>query len=274
MNKKQDKSNSFSAKLASVVIPLALIIAWLIFEFVMGNPSNFEGNDTANHPIPGNYLGMVYKGGYVVPLLMTLLFLVVTFSVERFFVITKATGKESIDTFMNKVRTLLHKRDIDGCISACDKQEGSLANVIQAALNRYKIVENDRELDKEQKIAAIQEEVEEATTLELPALEKNLVYLSTISTVATLVALLGTVLGMIRAFAALATAGAPDSVALATGISEALINTALGIATSAIAIIMYNVFTTRIDKLTYSIDEAGYSIVQTFAASHSKKENA
>jgi biopolymer transport protein ExbB len=271
---KQAKTNSFSAKLASVVIPIALLVAWVVYEFVMGNPSNFEGGDTNNHPIPGNYLGMVYKGGYVVPILMTLLFLVVVFSVERFFVIRKATGKTNIDSFMHSVRGLLHKRDIDGCIAACDKQEGSLANVIQSALKRYKIVEHDRELDKEQKIAAIQEEVEEATTLELPALEKNLVYLSTISSVATLVALLGTVLGMIRAFAALATAGSPDSVALATGISEALINTALGIATSAIAIIMYNVFTTRIDKLTYSIDEAGYSIVQTFAASHTKKENA
>jgi len=271
---KNAKTNSFSAKLASIVIPIALVIAYVVFEFVMGNPANFEGGDTSNHPIPGNYLGMVYKGGYVVPVLMALMFLVITFSIERLIVIRKATGTSAIDTFMQKVRELLHKRDIDGCIALCDKQQGSLANVIQSALNRYKIVEKDRELDKEQKIAAIQEDIEEATTLELPALEKNLVYLSTISSVATLVALLGTVLGMIRAFAALATAGAPDSVALATGISEALINTALGIATSAVAIIMYNVFTTRIDKLTYSIDEAGYSIVQTFASSHTNKENA
>jgi biopolymer transport protein ExbB len=83
-----------------------------------------------------------------------------------------------------------------------------------------------------------------------------------------LIALLGTVIGMIRAFAALATAGSPDSVALANGISEALINTALGIGNSAIATIMYSVFTSKIDAITYAIDEAGYSIVQTFAAKH------
>jgi len=63
----------------------------------------------------------------------------------------------------------------------------------------------------------------------------------------------------------LATAGAPDSSALATGISEALINTALGIGSSAIAIIFYNFFTGRIDALTYRIDEAGYSLTQTYA---------
>jgi biopolymer transport protein ExbB len=73
---------------------------------------------------------------------------------------------------------------------------------------------------------------------------------------------------MVKAFAALATAGAPDAVALANGISEALINTALGIGTSTIAIIMYNYFTNKIDAITYGMDEAGYSIVQNFAAKH------
>ena len=66
----------------------------------------------------------------------------------------------------------------------------------------------------------------------------------------------------------MANAGAPDSIKLATGISEALINTAFGIGTAALAVIMYNVFTTQIDKITYSIDEAGYTLVQTYAASH------
>jgi len=99
-------------------------------------------------------------------------------------------------------------------------------------------------------------------------MEQNLVILATISSIATLMGLLGTVLGMIRAFAAMANAGAPDSVALATGISEALINTAFGIGTAAIAVIMYNVYTNKIDKLVYSIDEAGFTIVQTYAANH------
>ena len=92
--------------------------------------------------------------------------------------------------------------------------------------------------------------------------------LATITSLATLMGLLGTVMGMIRAFAALANAGAPDSVALASGISEALVNTAFGIGTAALALIFYNYFTTRIDKLTYNIDEAGFSLVQSYAANH------
>ena len=127
-------------------------------------------------------------------------------------------------------------------------------------------------MEKDQKILAIQKEIEESTALELPMLEKNLVILSTIASVATLIGLLGTVFGMIKAFSALAQAGSPDAVALAEGISEALINTALGIATSALAIIAYNFFTSKIDELTYSIDEAGFSIIQTFASQHGEKE--
>ena len=73
---------------------------------------------------------------------------------------------------------------------------------------------------------------------------------------------------MIKSFQALAASGAPDSTALSTGISEALINTAFGIGTGALAVISYNFYTNKIDNLTYAIDEIGFSIVQTFAATH------
>jgi biopolymer transport protein ExbB len=73
-------------------------------------------------------------------------------------------------------------------------------------------------------------------------------------------------MGMIRAFSAMATAGAPDGAALAGGISEALVNTALGIGTSFMAIVSYNFFTTIIDGITYGIDESGFTLTQSFAS--------
>ena len=139
---------------------------------------------------------------------------------------------------------------------------------MKAGLDKYNSMIHDNSLSKDQKVAAIQKDIDDVTSLELPALEQNLVILATISSVSTLMGLLGTVLGMIRAFAALANAGAPDSVALATGISEALINTAFGIGTAALAVISYNFFTTKVDKLVYSISEAGYSLVQSFVSNH------
>lgn len=183
---------------------------------------------------------------------------------KDFFSIWAASGKGNVNSFIRKVKGLLNSNNIDAAIAECDKQKGSVANVVREALNRYKVVEKDSTLSRDEKVAAVQKEIEESTALELPMLEKNLVILATLASVSTLFGLLGTVTGMIRAFAAIATAGAPDAVALSSGISEALINTALGIGTSAIAVIMYNVFTTRIDKMTYGIDEAGFSIAQNF----------
>ncbi|MBW3129990.1 MULTISPECIES: MotA/TolQ/ExbB proton channel family protein [Hymenobacter] len=257
---------------AAIVIPLAFVVAVIIYKFVFGNPSNFQGGNNENLPLPGNYMGTIYAGGIIVPVLLTLLILVITFSIERFLTIGKAKGSKSIESFVRSIRQKLNVNDIAGAIAVCDQQKGSVANVVKSGLLKYQEMARERGMDKDQKILSIQKEIEESTALELPMLEKNLVIISTIASVATLVGLLGTVFGMIRAFSALANAGAPDTAALSTGISEALINTALGIGTSALAIIAYNYFTSQIDVLTYSIDEAGFSIIQTFASQHGETE--
>lgn len=263
-NKK--KESSAGSIFAGATIIICIIVAQLVFRLVMGNGANFEGGDNANHPIPGNYLGIIFKGGEIVPFLMSFLLIVFTVSIERFLTLSKANGTGSIEGFVLKIKSQLSANQIDSAIAECDKQKGSVANVIRATLLTYKDMISETGFDKEQKVAAIQKSTEEATSLELPMLEKNLTILSTLASVATLVALLGTVIGMIKAFAGMATAGAPDATALANGISEALINTAIGIGTSAVSIICYNFFTSKIDTLSYSIDEAGMSIAQTFAA--------
>ncbi|WP_237488260.1 MotA/TolQ/ExbB proton channel family protein [Hufsiella ginkgonis] len=248
---------------------ICIIIGFLLWKFVMGSPANFEGGDPeTGHPKVGNYFGMVYKGGFIVPVLMGMLLMVIVFSFERFLVINKASGTSSVDAFVKKIQGFLSSGNIDAAIVECDKQKGSVANVIKSGLRKYKEMETDTVMDTEQKCLAIQKDIEEATALEMPMLEQNLTVIATLVSIGTLMGLLGTVTGMIKAFAGLATAGAPDQAQLANGISEALINTATGIFTSALAIIMYNVFTSKIDKLTYSIDEAGFSIVQTYASTH------
>jgi biopolymer transport protein ExbB len=263
------KESSGSSIFASMSIVMCILVGVLLWKFVMGDASNFEGGDPENgHPLPGNYFGMVYKGGYVVPMLMGLFLMVIVFSIERFFVIGKATGKGNIDAFVKKIQGFISAGNIDSAISECDKQEGSVANVIKSGLKKYKEMETETKMDTEQKCLAIQKDIEEATALEMPMLEQNLTVIATLVSIGTLMGLLGTVTGMIKAFAALSTAGSPDQAALANGISEALINTATGIATSTVAIVMYNLFTSKIDKLTYAIDEAGFSIVQTYASTH------
>lgn len=266
---KKESSASGSNVFASLAIIICFVVGFLVWKFVMGDPGNFEGGDPENgHPLSGNYFGMVYKAGYVVPVLLGLFLMVFVFSIERFIVISKAAGKGNVDAFVGRIQKFLSTGNIDAAISECDKQKGSVANVIKSGLHKYKETSADPKLDTEHATLAIQKEIEEATSLEMPMLEKNMTIIATLVSIGTLCGLLGTVTGMIKAFAALATSGAPDQAQLANGISEALVNTATGISTSAVAIVMYNVFTSKIDKLTYSIDEAGFSIVQTYATMH------
>ncbi|WP_317166627.1 MotA/TolQ/ExbB proton channel family protein [Chitinophaga fulva] len=256
---------------AALAVPICLVIGFLFFFFVLGNPANFQGNNPDGHPIDsgiGKWFGTVYKGGLVVPVLISVLLVCLTFVIERFLYLSKAKGKFSGSELVRKVQYHLANKNVDAALAECDKQKGSVGNVLKAGLKKYKEMMSNSELDTDQKILTIKNEVEETTALELPMMEKNLVFLSTIASVATLLGLFGTVLGMIKAFSAMSSGGAPDSAQLALGISEALINTALGIGTSAIAIIMYNYFTTNIDGITYAIDESGFTLTQSFAANH------
>lgn len=226
-----------------------------------------EGGFWADHKGPINAWHRIYEGGIIVPILIGMFLMVVTFSIERLLTIRKALGKGSIADFIRKVQYHLANRNVDAALAECDKQRGSVANVMKAGLRRYKEMINNTEMDTDQKVISIQKEVEEATALELPMLSKNLVFLSTITSVGTLVALLGTVIGMIKSFSALGEEGGAGAAAdLAVGISEALYNTALGIGTSSVALIMYNVFTTKIDSITYGIDESGFTLTQSFAS--------
>lgn len=262
------KNKKFSALFASSVMVLSVIAGFCIYYLVLGNPENFVDNDITKHPVEegaGHVMGLMFKGGPVVGILISLLLIVLTISIERLITLAGATGKGSVDDFTHKIKGLLNSGQVSTAIAECDRQKGSVANIVKSGLEKYDEMLNETEMSQDQKILAIKAEIEESTALELPMLQKNLVIISTIASVATLIALLGTVLGMIKSFAAIATAGAPDTAALSTGISEALINTALGIGISAIAIIIYNVFSTRIDKLTFNVDEANFTITQSFA---------
>ena len=260
--KNNSGSNVAGIKNAFLVILACFVVAVCLFIFWFGHESHFE----EGHPI--DLWGTIYKGGFIVPILQTLFLTVIVLSVERFIAMKSAKGKGNIAKFVAGVKACLQKKDIAGAKALCEKQKGSVAAVVAAALVKYQEMDANTELTKEQKVAMLQKEVEEATALEMPALQQNLPIVATMTTLGTLVGLLGTVMGMIKSFQALAQSGAPDSTELSTGISEALINTAFGIATGAFAVISYNFYTNKIDNLTYAIDEIGFSIVQTFAATH------
>ncbi len=262
------KSGFGGVKDAWIILVICAIAGYSVWYFVMGNPDNFIGGDRSGHP--ANLLGTVYKGGFVVGLILTLLFTVICLGFERFFGIKAASGKMNLAKFTSQVKAAVKAQKFDEAKALCDKMQGSVANVVLASINMYQAVENETNLKKAAKIAKIQQAHEEATQLEMPTLQMNMPMVATIVSLGTLTALFGTVLGMIGSFQALSAGGGADSMALSAGISEALVNTASGILTSWVATVVYNFFSNKIDKLTFALDEIGYTIAATYDSNHNE----
>ena len=261
------KSSGFKGvKDAWIILVICCILAYCFYFFVLGDPSHFQGGDRSGHP--ADLMGTVYKGGFVVGLIITLLLTVIVLGVERFFAIKSASGKINLAKFTAQVKEAIKAQDFAKAKDLCNKMQGSVANVVLASINMYQTVETDDTLKKAAKIAKITQAHEEATQLEMPTLTMNLPIIATLVTLGTLTGLLGTVVGMIKSFSALSAGGGADSAKLSAGISEALINTAFGIGTSWCAVVSYNYFTNKVDKLTFALDEVGYSIAQTYEANH------
>ena len=185
-----------SSNAISLLAPVICIIAgYCIWRFLLGAESNytvkkpnsgFMGAFWPDREGPTSKIYNMYLGGIIVPILIGTFLTMITFVIERFLTISKANGSGNNADFIRKVQYHLANKNVDAALQECDKQKGSVGNVMKAGLHRYKEMINNTELSTDQKVLAIQKEVEEATALELPMLEKNLVFLSTIASIATL----------------------------------------------------------------------------------------
>ena len=275
---KAQGTSSIGIKDAIWVIAICAVIAFCNFFFNFGDELgiwrsmgeqyyNFQGDGTSANA-PATIWGTIYKGGIIVPVIHTLLLTVIFMAIERVIALSKCIGKEKLATFLAKIKADLKALNFDAALQHCNAQGGSVANVVRATVMAYKEADAAQGVKKEVKIARIQAAHEEAIAVEMPTLTMNLPLIATIVTLGTLTGLLGTVVGMIKSFQALAQGGGGDSIELSAGISEALINTAFGIGTSWLAVVSYNFFTNRIDKISFALDEIGYSLAQTYNATH------
>ncbi len=263
------KSSGFTGfKDAWIILVVCGLAGYAVWYLVMGSPDNFVGGDRDGHP--KNLMGTVYKGGFVVGLILTLLFTVICLGFERFFALKTAAGKMNLGKFTAQVKAAIKAQDFAKAESLCNQMQGSVANVVLASIKMYQAVEHEDNLKKAAKISKIQQAHEEAIQLEMPTLQMNLPMVATIVSLGTLTALFGTVMGMIGSFQALSAGGGADSMQLSAGISEALVNTASGILTSWVATVVYNFFSNKIDKLTYALDEIGYTIAATYDSNHNE----
>jgi biopolymer transport protein ExbB len=215
----------------------------------------------------------LHRGGPLVALLIGLLVMLVTFIIERILTLNKAKGNASVQAFFKNIIDMLQQGNFDGALAACDKQRGTVANVLRAGIERYKqVLITESSADK--RLTETQRAIEEANALEVPLLERNLIALSTIASIATMVGLLGTTIGMIRAFKATGTrvGGVIDAQSLAVGISEALVNTAGGLLAAIVGIVAYNFFVNKVDAFNYTMDEATYEMLQLMKSREAEKK--
>jgi biopolymer transport protein ExbB len=139
---KLDSKRSMQSWFSPVVIVLTIVLGYIIYKFILGDASHFEPcppnvtdcDPTNNHPIPGDYFGIVYKGGAIIPLAIALLLMIIVFSIERLIFLSMSKGKGSIDVFVKKIQLLLNENKIKDAIDLCDDQRGSVANVKKADL--------------------------------------------------------------------------------------------------------------------------------------------
>ena len=203
----------------------------------------------------------VKQGGPLLVAGLTFFFLTMTFAIERFIVLWRAGGRGNVPGFLKNLKQAVHQGDLGNAVEACKKQGGSLANVIGAGLETYRRRTRGGPATNEA-LEETRRSLQEASALESPNLEQNLNALSTIASIATMLGLLGTTIGMIRSFHAMSRAGAPDATQLALGISEALVNTALGLTTAIIATVLYNYFTTKVDTFNNRVEETSYEVLK------------
>jgi biopolymer transport protein ExbB len=237
-----------------ITLVAALVIANVFFWGML--PGMDQGSDKT--PI----VHQIRLGGILVPFLITITLMLLTVIGERLITLKKAQGTAPIQIFFSNFSKSVRDGKYQEAATMCDKQRGSAAAVLKAGADQYLRTISDKSMGTEKRLAETQRSINEARLLEVPFLERNLIVLSTISSIATMTGLLGTTVGMIRSFAAMATQGAPNAAQLAQGISEALVNTALGLFAAIIGIVTYNFFVNKVDQFNYSIDEAAYLMVE------------
>jgi biopolymer transport protein ExbB len=200
---------------------------------------------------------IMQKGGPMVYIIVLLSVIAVAVTLERIYSLARA--RIDSNKFMEGITTVLKRNKIIEAIEMCNKTPGPIAHIIKAG-----ILKHDRSKPE------IKEAVEEAAQLEIPRMEKHIPILATIAHIAPLLGLLGTVMGMIRAFQVIqekALSASPVNPGdLAGGISEALLATVAGLVVAIPAYVAYNFLVSQVNNLVYDMERSATDLVNLLSS--------
>ena len=192
---------------------------------------------------------LVWDGGiWMFPLAICSIWGLATILV-KFTTLTMASIKTK--KLLNQVNQFMEEKNIQGAVELCENTTGPVAAILLSGLRKV------RE-GSERVLRAI----ENTGTIELAFLERGILVLATLTSVAPMFGFLGTVTGMINAFAAIEKLGEVSPQAVAAGIKEALITTAAGLSIAIPIQIFHNYFVSRIDKMILDMEESSQLIVE------------
>jgi len=206
---------------------------------------------------------IIYNAGPLVAALFFVSILTITFALERLWALSIARGKVPVPKVLGEIKARLDAGDLPGAETAAQSQMGVVSRVLLTGLRKYDTIRG--RLGERALRAELDLTLKESNVMEGALLERNIIPLATIGSIANLIGLLGTVLGMIKSFAAISARGVAEKVAaakLASGIATALVNAAGGLIVAIVAVIFYNYFLSRIDQLNFTMEEASDQLLE------------
>ena len=189
-----------------------------------------------------NFLDLAFKGGWIMLPILALSVIAIWIFLERFFAIRRASKVDN--SFMNRIKDYIHEGKIDSALSLCESNDTPVSKMISKGVKRIGRPLND-----------VNAAIENIGNLEVSKLEKNLPTLATVAGAAPMIGFLGTVMGMIQAFYAMANAGNNIDVSLlANGIYTAMVTTVAGLIVGIIAYFAYNILVAKVEKVVFTME--------------------
>ncbi len=196
-------------------------------------------------------------GAFMWPILVALVF-GLAFSLERLYslVMSSINSKK----FFTDIEEALTETGVDAAVALCETTRGPVAEIFHAGLTRM-----------HRGLPEVEKAIQNAGAVEMAFLERNMIWLNAVVTIAPMLGFTGTVIGMIAAFDAIKAANDISPAVVAGGISQALLTTAFGLVVAMIIQMFQNFFVSRIDKLVLDMEEQSVRLVDHLYEVESKK---
>lgn len=198
------------------------------------------------------------KGGVMMWPILGLFIFGLVVVLERLFTLTKATVVTK--SFIPKMNKALKEDGVDSALDICENTAGPISEIFHAGLSRYKFG-----------VSAVEKAIENAGTVEMAFLERGMIWLETVITLAPMLGFAGTVAGMVSAFQDIEAANNISPAVVAGGISEALLTTLFGLIVAMIIQFFYNIFTARVDNIVVNMEESSINLIDSLSYEAGKK---